>query len=654
MEVIVCPGTTTAADDQSVVLEDGSRVSKLVGKDGELRTKLFDDVSTAYEAFERGCRISGDREFLGQRSGPAPDFAFEWMTYNEVKAKVEKLSAGLVKLGMEPQKHVGMFSRNRPEFQISQLACFRQAAVLIPLYDTLGPEAIVHILKQADLNLVIVSGDKLKNLLDQAESAACMKTIVSLDEVTEEQVKAAGDVGIKLFNYEDVMKSGEESAQECKLPTPDDTAVVCYTSGTTGNPKGVVLTHKCLVADVTGACLALGAAMPFDENLVHISYLPLAHMFEQLNEMFITWYGGRIGFFRGDPKLLIEDIQTLKPNYLPVVPRILNRLYGKVMDGVNQAGFIKRFLFNTGLNSKLSYLKRGETRQDTMWDSIVFAKFRNLLGGRVQCAVTGAAPCSAEVLSFMRAALGCPVFQGYGQSECTAAATCSLVGDGEPGHVGPPMACSKVKLFSVPEMNYLAENNEGEVCFQGPNLFSGYLHDEAKTKEAIDEDGWLHSGDIGRWNPNGTLSIIDRKKNIFKLAQGEYIAPEKIEMIYQQVGFVGQVFVHGDSLETALLGFIVPDDAVAARWATDHSEETAMEAVCKNEQFKQDIMKEIHALGKEKGLKGFEQVKALHLHPEPFTVEDNLLTPTMKMKRPQLRTRFATEIQAMYADLKAQ
>lgn len=582
----------------------------------------------------------------------APDFAFQWQTYDQVNTRVDNLASGLSGLGVEPKSYVGMFSKNCPEFRIGQLACFRQSAVLVPLYDTLGAEAITHILNQAELSVIIAGEDKVAKLIKQSSESKFLKTIIKIGEVTEDETKAASDAGLKLVSCADVEKSGAEKAVEAVAPTPDDLAVICYTSGTTGNPKGVMLTHRNLIADVTGAAISLSQGTKFDTNTAHLSYLPLAHMFEQVVEIFIAWNGGRIGFFRGDPKLLIDDIQALKPTFLPVVPRVLNRLYGRVMDGVSQANFIKRFLFNTGLNSKLAALKRGEVTQDSIWDSLVFSKIRDTLGGRVKMVVTGAAPCSSEVLSFMRAALGCGVFQGYGQSEDTAACTVSLVGDQDPGHVGPPMCNCRVKLVSVPEMNYNTENNEGEVCVKGPIVFQGYLRDEEKTRDAIDEDGWLHTGDVGRWNPNGTLSIIDRKKHIFKLAQGEYIAPEKIEMVSQQALHVGQVFVHGDSLETMLVAVVVPDDSVAARWATDHHEETSLDAVCRNELFKTEVLAEINRLGKDKGLKGFEQVRAIHLHPEPFSVENNLLTPTMKMKRPQLRAFFQKELAEMYEELK--
>ncbi|TMS22323.1 Long-chain-fatty-acid--CoA ligase 1 [Larimichthys crocea] len=192
-----------------------------------------------------------------------------------------------------------------------------------------------------------------------------------------------------------------------------------------------------------------------------------------------------------------------------------------------------------------------------------------------------------------------------------------MPGDATSGHVGVPLPCNFVKLVDVEEMNYFASNGEGEVCIKGKNVFKGYLKDPAKTAEALDEDGWLHTGDIGKWLPSGVLKIIDRKKNIFKLAQGEYIAPEKIENVYVRSGPVAQVFVHGDSLQ----------------------------------EINKAVLSDMTKLGKEAGLKSFEQVKAVYLHPELFTIENGLLTPTLKAKRAELKNLFQPQIDKLYASI---
>ncbi|XP_007441942.1 long-chain-fatty-acid--CoA ligase 5 [Python bivittatus] len=241
------------------------------------------------------------------------------------------------------------------------------------------------------------------------------------------------------------------------------------------------------------------------------------------------------------------------------------------------------------------------------------------------------------------------VVEAYGQTECTAGCTVTMPGDWKAGHVGPPLPCNIIKLEDVPEMNYFASNNEGEICIKGPNIFKGYLKDPEKTAEAIDNNGWLHTGDIGKWMPDNVLKIIDRKKNIFKLAQGEYIAPEKIENIYIRSSPVAQVFVHGDSLQSFLVGIVVPDAETLSAFAENLGVKDSYEELCKNSVVKKAILMDMITLGKQAGLKTFEQVKDIYLHPEPFTVENGLLTPTLKAKRADVVKHFRSLIDDLYA-----
>lgn len=205
-----------------------------------------------------------------------------------------------------------------------------------------------------------------------------------------------------------------------------------------------------------------------------------------------------------------------------------------------------------------------------------------------------------------------------------------------------------MKLEDVADMNYFSVNNEGEICIKGTNVFKGYLKDPEKTKETLDEDNWLHTGDIGRWQPNGTLKIIDRKKNIFKLAQGEYIAPEKIENIYVRSRAVLQVFIHGESLRSSLVAVVVPDPDVFPSFAAKLGVKGSLEELCQNQVVKKAILEDLQRLGKESGLKSFEQVKSIFVHPEPFSIENGLLTPTLKAKRAELSKYFQTQINSLY------
>nr|KAF6303397.1 acyl-CoA synthetase long chain family member 5 [Myotis myotis] len=410
-----------------------------------------------------------------------------------------------------------------------------------------------------------------------------------------------------------------------------------------------MLTHQNVVSNASAFLRCVEESFAPTPEDVSISYLPLAHMFERVVQIVVYSCGARVGFFQGDIRLLPDDMKTLKPTLFPVVPRLLNRIYDKVQNSAKTP--LKKFMLKMAISSKFNEVKRGIIRRNSLWDKLIFAKIQDNLGGKVRIMVTGAAPISSPVLEFLRAAMGCPVFEAYGQTECTAGCTFTLPGDWRPGHVGVPLACNHVKLEDVPDMNYFSVNGEGEICIKGVNVFKGYLKDPEKTAEALDKDGWLHTGDIGRWLPNGTLKITDRKKNIFKLAQGEYIAPEKIENVYSRSGPVQQIFVHGESLRSSLVAVVVPDSEVLPTFAAKLGVKGSFEELCQNQIVKEAILEDLQKVGKEGGLKSFEQVKSIYLHPEPFSIENGLLTPTLKAKRGELSKYFQTQINSLYENM---
>lgn len=265
--------------------------------------------------------------------------------------------------------------------------------------------------------------------------------------------------------------------------------------------------------------------------------------------------------------------------------------------------------------------------------------------------VTGAAPVSDEVLEFVKCAMGVPVAEGYGQSECTAAATLTLPGQLSLGNVGVPLPCCEIKLIDVPEMNYLAEQDKGEVCFRGTHCFTGYYKDEEKTKETL-VDGWVLSGDIGMWTPEGTLKIIDRKKHIFKLAQGEYVAPEKVEGVYSQYPLVAQIYVHGDSLQSCCVGVCVPDESalrtLAHQEGISDSASLSFSELCKQPTLVKAVLSKLTIHATEKKLNSLEKIRAIYLHDEVLTPESGLLTPTLKSKRSEMAKFFSVQIKEMY------
>ncbi|XP_031699915.1 long-chain-fatty-acid--CoA ligase 5 isoform X2 [Anarrhichthys ocellatus] len=524
--------------------------------------------------------------------------------------------------------------------------------VAVPLYDTLGPEALVFIIDQAEIATVLCDNQrKAETLLQTRETGQTpvLKTIVVMDPFDSELVERGTKCGVDVVLMQDVEALGQSNLEQPIPPKPEDLSIVCFTSGTTGNPKGAMLTHENIVSNAAGVIRNFEVSVTPSTQDVSISFLPLAHMFERVVQTVMYGVGAKVGFFQGDIRLLPDDMKTLQPTVFPVVPRLLNRVYDKVQSGAKSS--FKKWLLNFAVARKFAEVKEGIIRKDSIWDKLIFHKVQESLGGRVRVMVTGAAPISPSVLNFLRATLGCQIFEAYGQTECTAGCTFTMPGDVDSGHVGVPLPCNVVKLVDVEDMNYFASNGEGEVCIQGRNVFKGYLKDPKRTAETLDKDGWLHTGDIGKWLPSGVLKIIDRKKNIFKLAQGEYIAPEKIENVYIRSGPVAQVFVHGDSLQSCLIAIVVPDTEVLPGLAKSLGCKGSIEELCKTKEMKKAILSDLTKLGKEAGLKSFEQVKDVYLHPEQFTIENGLLTPTLKAKRAELKTLFQPQINALYANL---
>ena len=309
-------------------------------------------------------------------------------------------------------------------------------------------------------------------------------------------------------------------------------------TGTTGLPKGAVLTHKNLLSFAAAAneLMKRGEVYQFTKEDSYLSYLPLAHVFERVVVVTLIYAGGQVGFYQGDTLKLLDDVAELKPTIFASVPRLYNRIYDKVMAGVANASFVASFLFKTAYASKKSNLATGSVTHP-IWDRLVFAKVRAKLGGRVKMMMSGAAPISPDVMDFLRICFSATVQEGYGQTETAAGMTLTVAQDVTSGHVGVPFPNCEVKLIDLPEMGYTSADKpfpRGEICSRGNNIFREYYKQADKTAETIDKDGWCHSGDVGQWDAQGRLQIIDRVKNMFKLAQGEYVAAERIETIVWQ------------------------------------------------------------------------------------------------------------------------
>eukprot|EP00455_Lapot_gusevi_P019534 TRINITY_DN2086_c0_g1_i2.p1 TRINITY_DN2086_c0_g1~~TRINITY_DN2086_c0_g1_i2.p1 ORF type:complete len:764 (+),score=291.62 TRINITY_DN2086_c0_g1_i2:300-2294(+) len=651
-----------------IVLDGPAREGESDIRRSWVKTDGFNDASkseakTLYETFFRTVAKFPQQPCLGRRSvkadGTAGPYVFQ--NYKQVAARVNDVGSGLASLGLNPGDKTGLYAINRPEWIIAEYGSFCHGLCTVPLYDTLGPDAAEYVIRQAECVTVFCSRDKVSSLVAMAPRCPKLRHVVVMppqpwDKPSQDKIDFS--TPLQILSFDELERKGKENPQPHRPPRPTDFATFCYTSGTTGDPKGAMLTHSNVVSNAQSVLQVPGAV--YSENDVHVSFLPLAHMFERTCISLLLSVGASVGFFRGDVLLLLDDVATLKPTIFVGVPRLFNRIHDKIMSQAKEAGGLRSWLFEQALASKLDNLAQNGDLTHWFWDRLVFGKVKAALGGRVRLILTGSAPISASVLNFLRVAFAAQVVEGYGQTEANAAVSVTDVEDpNAAGHVGNPLPCCEIKLVDVPEMKYTGKDvingvpcPRGEICVRGSNVFSGYFKMEDKTNEAL-VGGWLHSGDIGMWTPQGNLKIIDRKKNIFKLAQGEYIAPEKIENVYVKNPFVAQIFVYGDSLQSELVAVVVPDPETLGPWCKKNNIPGTIQDWVKNKKVEQMIFAEMNATGKEGQLRGFEFVKAIHLDAEPFAVENNLLTPTMKLKRNEAKEKYLKQIESMYAVLNA-
>ncbi|KAL1933656.1 hypothetical protein VTP01DRAFT_7746 [Rhizomucor pusillus] len=617
------------------------------------KDKLVDhppDIETMWDMYLHGNKIGGDQPFLGTRridDGVAKEYV--WQSHKKVRARIENVAKGLTKLGLGRQQAIGLYSVNTAEWTITEYASYRQAFIIVALYDTLGPEAVDYIVNQVEMEFIVASADKLQNIVRLKERLPTIKTVIIMDQqnIKAADKEAAAQANLAVHGFQDVEKLGQDVQEEQEGRTeakPEDIATICYTSGTTGVPKGAVITHANCVASIYAAAV-VGEAGSFalvDHTDVYISYLPLAHVFERVAQG-----------LHGDTAKLLDDIAELRPTVFCSVPRLFNRIYDRVLAGVKAKGGVSSYLFHTAFNAKKAHLNK--TVHHWLWDRVVFGQIRAKLGGRVRFILSGSAPVSPDVMDFMRICFSAKVFEGYGQTENFCGGCLTVQDDNTSGVVGIPFPCSEIKLVDcVPDMDYRSTDkpySRGEICIRGHSIMREYYKAPDKTAETVDEDGWLHTGDIGLFDSANRLKIIDRRKNIFKLSQGEYIAPEKIEGVYQKHELIAQVFVYGDSLQPSLVGIIVPDKEAFVKWAASKHPNRTPEQLCATEEVKKEILKELTAYGKQNDLKGFEQVKAIYLTMDEFTIENDLLSPTFKLKRETAKVKYADQIKEMYTTL---
>ncbi|RXK42618.1 long-chain acyl-CoA synthetase [Tremella mesenterica] len=563
---------------------------------------------------------------------------------------------------------VGMWSKNREEWQVIDLACQAYGLVSVSLYETLGPDVAKYITNHCPLSIVFAARNHLPSLLKVVPQCSTLKVIVSMDPLprTEGEVlkQWAKSVNVELLDMVELEKWGMTEGVFCE-PGPvkgvhgeeeldrQRIVTISYTSGTTGDPKGVVLTNDNVTTAVVSN--ALGAT----EQLNHqewrfLSYMPLSHIYERFLELLVMYANGTIGLTTGDTTRLLEDAQLIKPHFMAGVPRVWNRINAAVQTQI-EAGGLKGALLSKAVEAKLANWRQNAEVKHTLYDILVFRKIRNLLGGNILYIGSGAAPLAAEVHELLKICFSCEVVQGVSPPLLYCLIPWDIKSVGTCGQIQP---CNDVKLVDVPDMGYRSTDKpspRGEICLKGCNITPGYLHDPINTTKLIDKDGWMHTEDIGEIDSDGRLKIIDRIKNVVKLSQGEYVALEKLEGIYALNPLFATLLVHGDSTRSCIVAIAVLDPAQAANLAhhvlgqTFHPEDVkTLERVVQDKKVKRAVLEGLVKIAKSHRLNGFETIKGVHLTLTPFP--DDLITPTLKVKRSVAAKWFKKEIDQAYRD----
>ncbi|KAL6270234.1 hypothetical protein ACE6H2_027145 [Prunus campanulata] len=594
----------------------------------------------------------GRRQVTETKVGP-----YIWLTYQEVHDAALRMGSAIRSRGVNPGDRCGIFGSNCPQWLTAMEACNSHAITYVPLYDTLGANAVEFIINHAEVSIAFVQENKIPAILSCLPNCSThLKTIVSFANISSTRKEEAEGLGVSCFSWEEFSQLGN---LDCELPPKQrtDICTIMYTSGTTGEPKGVIITNGAIMAEVLSVeqILFLTDKVCTEEDS-YFSFLPLAHIYDQIMESYCIYKGSSIGFWRGDIRFLMEDLQELRPTMFCGVPRVYDRIYTGIANKVSSSGALRKMLFQYAYNYKLANLEKGLPQENAapLLDKLVFDKIKQALGGRVRILLSGAAPLPRHVEEFFRVTACSTLSQGYGLTESCGGCLTSI-GNVFPmmGTVGVPMTTIETRLESVLEMGYdaLSSVPRGEICLRGKSLFSGYHKRQDLTEEVL-IDGWFHTGDIGELQANGAMKIIDRKKNIFKLSQGEYVAVENIENKYLQCPLITSIWVYGNSFESFLVAVVVPDRKALEDWAAEHHLTDDFKSLCQNLKARKYILDELNSVGQKQQLRGFELLKAVHLEPNPFDMERDLITPTFKLKRPHLLKYYKDRIDKLYSEAK--
>ncbi|PKD42831.1 AMP-dependent synthetase/ligase [Rhodohalobacter barkolensis] len=590
---------------------------------------------------------------------PAPDADYKTVTWSTVRDDVNALASYLIDFGIEKDDRVAILSENRYEWAIVDLAIQMVGAINVSLYTTLPPKQCEFILKDSEAKLFFVStGIQLKKAVEVFDNCPDLKHVVAFDEPKVQKYMENDFVSLFDTVCVDGVKSEPKNSETIKKRAleaePENVATLIYTSGTTGNPKGAMLTHRNIVSNVKSA----HEAISIGETDRCLSFLPLCHSFERTGGYYAMMAGGAEIYYAESVDTVAKNMLEVHPTIVISVPRLFEKIYNLVMSNVKEGSAIQQSIFEWALDIGKRYWQ-GErgliSMQKKIADKLVFDKLKQRTGGNIRFFVSGGAALPADIGTFFMSA-GLNILEGYGLTETSPVMCCNRYGEEEMGTVGKVINGVTVGIQRLEDSKIIAQlsgedypsdltSEEGEILNRGPNTMKGYWKNEEATNEMIDKEGWLHTGDVGKFE-NGRLKITDRIKHMIVNAGGKNIYPGPIEDMFKTSPWIDQLVVVGEK-RSYMAALIVPDFEAIEKYAKQNDiKYSGIEELLQNEAVQNLYNKEIRSFSKE--LASHEKLRDFRLIPNEFTVETGELTPTLKVKRRIIEKKYGHLIEDIF------
>ncbi|QEU59387.1 Faa1/Faa4 [Kluyveromyces lactis] len=603
--------------------------------------------------------------------------AYKYTTYKELNELVHDYGRGLVKLGLEPasEDKLHIFASTSHRWMKTFLATQSQAIPVVTAYDTLGEKGLIHSMVQTASKGMFVDNALLCRLHNAVQEATNLKYLIISEELNPEDKRDEGKLykdaadalakikevrpDIKILSMDEVIELGKKARDEIEPhpPAPEDLSAIMYTSGSTGDPKGVILKHSNIVAGLGGISSIISNR---PEHVSHtdrvIAFLPLAHIFELAFELITFYWGATLGY--ANVKTLTDasvrncqgDIKEFQPTIMVGVAAVWESVRKGILAQINKLPALTQKVFWTGYYAKLKMKKFHIPGGDTL-GNILFKKVREATGGHLRFVLNGGSPLSREAQEFITNLI-CPMLIGYGLTETMANTTILQPEHFEYGVAGDIVGSITVKLVDVEELGYFAKNSQGEVWIKGGPVTPEYYKNEEETKGSITDDGWFKTGDIAEWTPKGQLKIIDRKKNLVKTQNGEYIALEKLESVYRSCPYVQNICVYADQTKVKPVGIIVPNEAAITEKAIKMDLLKKGEDVTHlyhNDTLKHEILQEMLKVGRSQGLSGIELLQGIVVFEEEWTPQNGFVTSAQKLQRKKILAAVQDEVDEVYS-----